>query len=145
MFQLQCEKGIVTGTDGICYDYKGRPMISILVKGDQNGNWNQGDFLLDTGADGTFLHSDEAVRLGLNIDSYDKEGTVKGIDGIERPAYYKEGMLIKIGHFPHVPLTIGFSSYVRPGLRILGRRTILRLFGIAFNDNEIGIFAKREI
>jgi len=31
MFRIQSE-GVVTGRDGICYSYQGRPMIPILIK-----------------------------------------------------------------------------------------------------------------
>jgi len=144
MFRIQPE-GVVTGRDGICYSYQGRPMIPILIKGDRDGNWRQRDFLLDTGADGTILHSNEALMLGIDIDRHDEQGTIRGIDGLERPIYYKKGILVKIGDFPPVPLTVGFSPHVRQGLRLLGRRTILSLFGIAFNGGEICIFTKREI
>lgn len=144
MFQLQCNGGIVTGRDGVCYPYgpHGRPMIPVLVKGDLSGIWTKTDMLLDTGADITVLHSDVASTVGLDIEKYDEVGVVIGIDGCERPLFYKKGVLIKIANFPAIPITIGFSTYLRQGLRLLGRKTILSLFGIAFNSKEIGIFIK---
>ena len=122
-------------------------MIPILIRGDLNGYWNRNpeQFLLDTGADSTILHSDEATRVGLDTNKCDDVGSIQGIDGVRRPIYYKKGILIRIGNFPPIPLTVGFSPYVRKGLRLLGRRTILNLLGIAFNGNEVGIFTKRSI
>lgn len=152
MFEIQCKKGIVRGSDGECYfyDYKGRPRISILIMGDKTGKWIRGDgFLLDSGADTTILHSEEAEKLGLDIRRWNRESFFKGVARLPKPLsyplYYKDGILIKIGHFLPVPLTIGFSPYVEEGTRILGRRTIFDLFGIAFNGKEIGIFTKRRI
>lgn len=143
MFQLQC-KGILAGRNGICYSYEGRPMVPVLIKCDLTGEWRETYFLVDTGADETLLHFHEALKLGLNIGRYDPLDFVEGIGGGVR-VYYKKGILVKIGHFPPFLLTIGFSPDVMEGLRVLGRRTILNLFGIAFNDKEIGIFTNRKI
>ncbi|MFH0773868.1 MAG: hypothetical protein V2A53_00010 [bacterium] len=147
MFQIQGrDVAAVTGKNGICYPYEEKPMIPILIRGDLTGKWKQEDFLLDTGADGTLLHSDEAVRLGLDINEYDKseKWSICGIDGVPKPLYKKK-ILIKIGHFLPIFLTVGFSKGVRPGLRLLGRQGILDRFGIAFNGKDFGIFTKQEI
>ncbi|MCP4349854.1 MAG: hypothetical protein GY795_30605 [Desulfobacterales bacterium] len=143
MFQLQCEKGIVEGKNGVCFFYKDKPKISISIKGDKYNTWVQGDdFLLDSGADSTILHSDEADELGLDIRKYDDRGFSKGVGGISIPIYYKYGIMIKIGDFLPISLPIAFSPKIAPGLRILGRQTIFKEFGIAFNGGKIGIFSK---
>lgn len=145
MFQLQCPQGSVIGEDGICYSYEKKPIIPVQIKGDLTDLWHTGYFLLDTGADGVLLHIDEAVKLGLDVSKYNlnRIGTLTGIDGAERSVNYKERVLIKIGNFPAIPITIGFSKDVRPGLRLLGRKTILDVFGIVFNEKEVGIFTKQ--
>lgn len=143
MFKIQ-NGCIVKGEDGICYSYQGKPVVPVLIRGDQDDGWRQGEFLLDTGADGTFLHSNEAVQLGLDINRYDGSGWIYGVDGCPRPVYYKSGTLIKLGNFPPISTIIGFSPYFGQGLRLLGRN-ILDSFGIAFNGKEVGIFTKQEI
>ena len=147
MFQLKCSSpALLSGKNGICYPYKRRPMIPILIRGDLNDQWNTKavDFLLDTGADVTVLHSNEALRLGLDIDRYDSESYIGTPIG-EGKIYYKKGILIRIGNFPDIAVNIGFSPDVRPGLRLLGRETLLDFFGIAFHAKKIGIFTQREI
>lgn len=143
MFQLQCEQGIVEGRNGVCFSYRNKPTISIMIRSDITNCWIQGDdFLLDSGAAHTVLHSDEAVKLKLDINQVDSGGFFIGACGIKWPIFYKKGMLVKVGNFPAVPLTIGFSPHLAAGIRILGRRTIFELFGIVFSGKEIGVFAK---
>ena len=135
---------IVKGEDGICYPYQGKPVVPVLIRGDMDDGWRQGEFLMDTGADGTFLHSNEAVRLGLDINMYEEPGWIYGVDGCPRMVYYKRGIPIKLGNFPPILITIGFSPYFGQGLRLLGRN-VLNSFGIAFDGKEMGIFTKQEI
>jgi len=144
MFQM--DNGVMSGNSGICYSYsyEGRPIIPILIKGDLTDEWKESEFLLDTGADTTILHSYEAYRLGLDIDKHDYEENITTPIGSGK-AYYKRGIRVRIGHFPDLPITIAFSEDVREGLRLLGRRDILNFIGIAFNGKKVGIFTKGEI
>lgn len=143
MFKIQ-NGCTVKGEDGICYPYQGRPFVPVLIRGDIDDVWHQEEFLLDTGADCTFLHPNKAVRLGLDITMCDVQGWMHGIEGYPCQVYYKRGIPIKLGNFPPILITIGFSPHIVQEFPLLGRN-ILNSFGIAFNGKEMGIFAKQEI
>jgi len=118
------------------------PRIPVQIRGDLTGRWHRLDFLLDTGSDKIIIHSEVASAVGLDITKYDDFGTITTIDESIIPVFFKKGILIKIGNFPAIVVTIGFSPNVIKEPPILGR-DILSLFGVVFNSKEMGIFVKQ--
>ncbi|MBW2570097.1 MAG: aspartyl protease family protein [Deltaproteobacteria bacterium] len=147
MFQLNCDKGIVDGENGFCFSFKeNKPVISVSIRGDKSSQWTSDvDFLLDSGADFAILHIDEAKKLGLDINRCDLISKCKGIKGAQVEIFLKNGILIKIGDYPAVPLPVWFARHIEPKTRILGRGVLFELFGIVFNDQKTGIFLKLPI
>ncbi|MCP4137916.1 MAG: hypothetical protein GY754_43540 [bacterium] len=144
--------GIVQGENGICYSYSypGKPQIPVKIKSDREGVWNEAEFILDTGADGSYLHPSEAEMLGLNINNFTDVGIAKGAARTDIRIHYRSNVQVQIGDFPPFFLKIGLLPKIEgrkktKGLRILGRNTILALFGIAIDTYHIGIFPKLDI
>jgi hypothetical protein len=144
MFQLNWIKGNVIGDCGECYDfdYFDNPTVKGEIKGDLTGEWNPVEFVLDTGAHRAIIHSEYAVKYGLNINDYDYEGAMGTLSGPVK-IYYKKAVLIKISNFPAIPITIGFSPFVTKDHLILGRRPLLSYFSWVFHNEKFAIFKNK--
>ncbi len=146
MFKID-RRGSVTGNNGVINQYSVKSYVKISILGDKDDQWNNDiDFIVDTGASITLMHTSEAERLGIDITKYDDESLLSGIKaGSTMKLFIKRSVMIKIGHFPPLPISIGFSSSINPNLRLLGRKTFLSRFGIAMDNTQIGIFPKIDI
>jgi hypothetical protein len=167
MFKL-CNN-IVTGENGECFvwkedkDGKKRPLIPVSIKNEKTGDWSSFvNFVFDTGADVTTMHTDVAKELGIDTKKCDKKTTLGGISakgisakGISAkgipakgipakgiPAFYKNNVLIQIGDLEPFSMRILYSDGIKQGLKLLGRESILKIFGVAVDDEHVGFFPK---
>lgn len=88
------------------------------------GSWHRFEFLIDSGSDRTFLPSDYAETLRIDLSTLPTTDNAVGV-GSDRLAYYKldtEMRFLMGRHIGHVQLTIGiFRDEGLLDLPILGR------------------------
>lgn len=127
------------GRDGLCYCYDEKPELPVFIKGDLVRSWKETSFLLDSGADLTLVHFDEAEDLGIDVSHSLIDTSGQGVMGKLISLYIKQ-VEIKIGNLPSFFIDIAFSKDIKPNTRLLGRKTFMDIFGIAMTNKTIGIF-----